>query len=168
VGYPHDVKGYILIDPSTDRLIIERIVQFEESHLHAPLVKHAETLVLPSVPNIRDDDSIHSDDTYSDTDSEDFVHANEQVVQPNEETALELQQIPKWAQSTLQEVGNLAGDPLDSRRTRSHHADPSHVLRTSNAHALLYGSIFLIHIPTVRLLAIHYGKHPCRMSMTLS
>jgi hypothetical protein len=40
----------------------------------------------------------------------------------------ELQQMPKWAQSTLQEAGDLAGDPLDSRRTRSQHEEPSHVL----------------------------------------
>jgi hypothetical protein len=38
-----------------------------------------------------------------------------------------LQQMPKWEQSTLQEAGNLAGDPLDSRRTRSQHEEPSNV-----------------------------------------
>jgi hypothetical protein len=97
VGHPNDVKGYKLIDPSTDRLIIERSVQFEESHLHAPQVQHAETLVLPSVLDIRDDDSTHSDATYSDIDSEGVVHADEQVVQPNEEPTSELRQMPKWA-----------------------------------------------------------------------
>jgi hypothetical protein len=56
VGYPNDVKGYRSIDPSIDRLIIEHNVQFEECHLHAPPVQHVETLVLPSVPDIRDDD----------------------------------------------------------------------------------------------------------------
>ena len=35
-GYPDGVKGYHLIDPSSDRLIIERSVQFEESDSHAP------------------------------------------------------------------------------------------------------------------------------------
>ena len=60
MGYPDDVKGYRLIDPSTDQLIIEQNVQFEESPLHAPTVKHAETLMLPSVPDIRDDYSTHS------------------------------------------------------------------------------------------------------------
>jgi hypothetical protein len=39
--------------------------------------------------------------------------------------------MPKWEQSTLQEEGNLAGDPLDSRRTRSQHVEPSHVLSAS-------------------------------------
>jgi hypothetical protein len=117
LGYPDDVKGYILIDPSTYQLIIEHIVQLEESPLHAPPMQHAESLVLPSVPNIRDDDSRHSDATYSDTDLEDSVHADAQVVQPNEEPSSELHKIPKWAQSTLQTAGNLVGDPLDLRRT---------------------------------------------------
>jgi hypothetical protein len=101
VGYPDDVKGYILIHPSIDHLIIEHSVQFEESPLHAPPVQHAETLVLPSVPDIGDDDSTHLDATYSDMGSEDYVHADEKVVQPNEESTLELQKITKWAQSTL-------------------------------------------------------------------
>jgi hypothetical protein len=101
VGYLDDVKGYKLIDPSTDRLIIERNVQFEESPLHAPIMQHPETLVLPLVPDIRDDDSIHSDATYSDLDSEDSIYGFEQVVQPYEEPAPELQHMPKWEQSTL-------------------------------------------------------------------
>jgi hypothetical protein len=86
VGYSDDVKGYRLIDPSTYQLIIERIVQFEESPLHAPPVQHEETLVIPSVPDIRDDYSTHLATTYSDTDLEDSIHVDEQVVQPNEET----------------------------------------------------------------------------------
>jgi hypothetical protein len=60
VGYLDDVKGYRLIDPSTDRLIIECSVQFEENPLHAPPVEHVYTLVIPSVLDIIDDDSIHS------------------------------------------------------------------------------------------------------------
>jgi hypothetical protein len=64
VGYLDDVKGYKLIDPSTICLIIECSVQFEESPLHAPIVQHVETLVLPSVLEIRDNDSTHSDTKY--------------------------------------------------------------------------------------------------------
>jgi hypothetical protein len=74
VGYPNDVKGYRLIDPSTDRLIIESSVKFDESPFHAPPVQHADTLVPPLVPGIRDDDSIHSD---SNSDSKDSVHGVE-------------------------------------------------------------------------------------------
>jgi hypothetical protein len=101
VGYPDDMKGYRLIHPSIEQLFIEHNVQFEESPLHAPLVQYAKTLVLPSVPDIKDDDSTHSNATYSDTDSEDYLHVDEKVVHPNEEPMSELQQIPKWAQSTL-------------------------------------------------------------------
>jgi hypothetical protein len=36
----------------------------------------------------------------------------------------------KWAQSTLQETGDLAEDPLDSR-TQYHHEEPSHVFLAS-------------------------------------
>jgi hypothetical protein len=92
----------------------------KESTLHAPPLKHAYTLVLPLVSDIRDD-SIHSD----------FVHGNKQVVHPDKKPALKLQQIPKKAHTTLQAAGNLAGNPLDSRRTRSQHEEPSHVFSAS-------------------------------------
>jgi hypothetical protein len=39
--------------------------------------------------------------------------------------------MPKKAQFTLQETCILAGNPLDSRRTRSQHEEPSHVLSAS-------------------------------------
>jgi hypothetical protein len=61
------VKGYILIDPSTNHLIIKCSVQFEESLSHAPQESHANTLVLPPV---QDDESAHLDsssDLSSDT-----------------------------------------------------------------------------------------------------
>jgi hypothetical protein len=58
VGYLDDVKGYKLIDPSMDWLIIERSVQFEESILHAPQEPHVDTFVLPLV---RDDEHAHVD-----------------------------------------------------------------------------------------------------------
>ena len=89
----------------------------KESTLHAPPLKHAYTLVLPSVLDIRDD-SIHS---YS-------VHGNKQVVQPDNNPMLKLQQMPKKAHTTLQALGNLARNPLDSRMNRSQHEEPSHVL----------------------------------------
>jgi hypothetical protein len=87
---------------------------------HAPPVQHAYTLVLPSVSDIRDD-SIHSN----------FVHGNKQVVCPNKKPVSKLRQIPKKAQTTLQPAGNLAGNPLDLRRTRSQHEESSHVFSTS-------------------------------------
>ena len=53
------------------------LLTHNESTLHAPPVQHAYTLVLPSVPYIRNNDSTHSDATYSNIDSKDYVHANE-------------------------------------------------------------------------------------------
>ena len=61
VGYFDDVKGYRLIDPSTDKIFIERTVQFEEIPLHAPLDSYAETFVPLPTPHICDDESTHSD-----------------------------------------------------------------------------------------------------------
>jgi hypothetical protein len=49
VGYPDGVKGYQLIDLSSDQLIIERSVQFEESVSHVPQQSHADTFTLPPV-----------------------------------------------------------------------------------------------------------------------
>jgi hypothetical protein len=80
------------------------LLTHKESTLHEPPVKHAYTLVLSSVSNIRDD-SMHSD----------FVHGNNHVVQPDKNPTPKLQQMPKKAHNTLQVAGNLAGNPLDSR-----------------------------------------------------
>eukprot|EP00253_Pinus_taeda_P030107 PITA_30107 len=51
-------EGYRLLISSTNKLIIERSVKFEECLSHAPQLPHADTLYLP---HVRDDDSIHSD-----------------------------------------------------------------------------------------------------------
>jgi hypothetical protein len=93
------------------------LLTHKESTLHAPPVQRAYTLMLPSVPDIKYD-SIH---LY-------FVHGNKQVVQPDKKLVSKPQQISNREQFTLQEAGNLAGNPLDLRRTRSHHEEPSHVL----------------------------------------
>jgi hypothetical protein len=124
VRYPDDVKGYRLIHPSTDQLIIERSVQFEESLSHAPHEPHAGTFVLPP---IRDDESAHSESTSnlsSDTESKDSEHADAQLVQEDEEP----QQRPKLTQTTLQDARDLVGDPADLRRTRCHFKEPPRVL----------------------------------------
>jgi hypothetical protein len=90
------------------------------STLYGTPLKHAYTLFLPSVSDIRDD-SIHSDS----------VHGNKHVVHPDKKPVPKLQQMPKKPHTTLQEVGNLARNPLDSRRTRSQHEEPSHVFLAS-------------------------------------
>jgi hypothetical protein len=96
------------------------LLTHKESNLHAPPVQHAYTLLLPSVSDIRYD-SIHSD----------YVHGNKKVVQPDNKPTSKLQNMPKKAQTALQEVGNLVGNPLDFRRTQSQHEEPSHVFSVS-------------------------------------
>jgi hypothetical protein len=54
------VKGYRLIDPSINHLIIERSVHFKEIFSHAPHETHASTFVLPP---FQDDESAHLDFT---------------------------------------------------------------------------------------------------------
>jgi hypothetical protein len=58
VGYPDSVKGYKLIDISSDWLIIERSVQLKESVSHVPQQSHVDTFILPLV---RDDEHAHDD-----------------------------------------------------------------------------------------------------------
>jgi hypothetical protein len=103
------------------------LLTHKESTLHAPPVQHAYTLVLPSVSDIKDD-SIHSD----------FVHGNKKVVHPDKKLVSKLQQMPKKAHTTLQAIGNLSGNPLDSRRTRSQHEEPSHVFSASEPAMAMY------------------------------
>ena len=73
VRYLDIVKGYKLIDISSDWLIIEWSVQFEESVSHVPEQPHAYTFFLPPV---RDDDYAHadssSDESYDSEDSDDL------------------------------------------------------------------------------------------------
>jgi hypothetical protein len=69
VGYPNDVKGYWLIDLSSDWLIIERSVQFKESVSHVPQQSHEDTFTLPP---IQDDEHEHVDSSsYESSNSED-------------------------------------------------------------------------------------------------
>jgi hypothetical protein len=57
-GYPNNVKGYRLIDLSSNRFIIERSVQFEESVSHVPQQSYIDTFTLPPV---QDDEHAHAD-----------------------------------------------------------------------------------------------------------
>jgi hypothetical protein len=96
------------------------LLTHEDITLHVPPVHHSYTFMLQSVPYIRDD-SIHLD----------YVHGNEQVVQPENEQMPKLKHIPKRELSVPHATDVLAGDPLDLSRTRSQHEEPSHVLSAS-------------------------------------
>jgi hypothetical protein len=127
VGYPDDLKGYRLIDISSDQLIIGSSVQFKESVLHVPQQPHVDTFVLPP---IRDDEHAHAN-SFSDesSDSEDSYDPDIESIQSYVESVhvdanVEPEQRPKWAQTTLQDVVDIVGDPADTRRTRYDFEEP--------------------------------------------
>jgi hypothetical protein len=125
------VKGYILIDISLNHLIIERSVQFEESVSHVPQQLHVDTFILSP---IRDDEhGAHVDSSSNEiSDSLDSYDSDTYSVQSEHpDVVVELEQRPKWAQTTLQDVGDLVGDPADTRRTRYDFKEPPITLTTT-------------------------------------
>jgi hypothetical protein len=121
VGYPNDVKGYWLIDISLDQIIIECSVQFEESVSHVPQLPHAYTFTLP---HVRDDENAHADSSsdeisdLEDLDDSDLDSVYSDAESKHPDAVAEPEKRPKWAHTTLQVVGDLIGDPTDTRRTR--------------------------------------------------
>ena len=95
--------------------------------MHAPQQLHADTFTLPPV---RDDEHAHANSSSDESfDSEDSDDLDSKSVQSNVElehldAIVELEQRPKWAQTTLQDAGDLVGDPNDTRRTRSDFEEP--------------------------------------------
>ena len=88
---------------STNKAFIERSVQFQEEPLAAVEVGESSSPPEPlnvseEIVELADSDMFDNDDLISD---------------PNSPT------IPKWASKTIHAAGELAGDPSDSRRTRS-------------------------------------------------
>jgi hypothetical protein len=114
MGYPDGVKGYRLLDPSTDRLIIEHNVQFEETPLHAPLEPHAETFVPLPAPDISDDESTHSDHgSYLSFEIDSKMMSMSMMSMQ----MMSHHRCPSGHRTTLQEARDLVGDPTDQRRT---------------------------------------------------
>jgi hypothetical protein len=62
-------------------------------------------------------------------------------VHPNADA--EPQQRPKWAQTTLQDAGDLVGDSADTRRTRSNFKEPPIALTSTEP--FLSKHLFLVH-----------------------
>ena len=121
------MKGYRSIDPSTDKLFIERSVQFEKIPFHVPLESHAGTFVPLPTPHIHDDESTHSDhDSYLSSVS-DGEHEHEYVDPPlfSPERTRSLREI--YAQTTPQDAGDLMGDLVD-QRMQPQFEEPSHAL----------------------------------------
>jgi hypothetical protein len=78
------MKGYRLIDLSSDRLIIERSVQFKESISHVPQQSNADTFVLPPV----NDEHAHADSSSDESsNSEDSDDSDTESIQSDAESA---------------------------------------------------------------------------------
>ena len=88
---------------STNKAFIERCVQFQEEPLAA--VEVGESSSPPEPLNVSEEIVEHADSDMSDND--DFI------AYPNIPTR------PKWAANTINAARELAGNPNDSRRTRS-------------------------------------------------
>ena len=105
VGYGEYKKGYNIFDPSTHKTFIEISVQFEEE-----IIPYFE-LIAPgkcSSPQHQDDVSVYSLSDISDSEmAEDDVSEHDTPSRP------------KWAEKTLEAARDLAGNPLDPRKTRS-------------------------------------------------
>ena len=64
-----------------------------------------------SNPPLHDD--VSDDNSYDSYDSD--IYDDDYYMHSDHDSPIR----PKWAKKTIQEVGDLVGDPLDSRKTRS-------------------------------------------------
>jgi hypothetical protein len=78
------------------------------------------------------------------------MQSDVELVHPNANT--EPEQRPKWAQTTLQDAGDLVGDPVNTRRTPSDFKDPPIALTATEP--LPSRNIFLVQSSYPQ----YYGK----------
>jgi hypothetical protein len=116
VGYSEDVKGYRLLQPHCNEIILRRDVKFDENLLacepnltvvSSSACKPSSVVVLSSVPIL---------DSSSDDESEDENPPSPTNIHPDE--SFEPEQapappLPRWVCSTQEAVGDLVGDPSD-------------------------------------------------------
>ena len=107
VGYDEYEKGYNLFDPSSHKKFIERSVQFEEEPMQEIKLAQAECSNPPLHDDVSDDYSSYF--SYIDINYDYYdIHSYDYFpVWPN------------WVEKTIQATGDLARDPLDSRKTTS-------------------------------------------------
>ena len=104
VGYAEYEKGYKLFDPSYQKIFIERSVQSKEEPMQEVDLEDEDC----SHPPLNDDVCDVSLSDFDDDDDDVDIHSyHDSPIHP------------KWVEKTIQEVGDLVGDLLDSRKTRS-------------------------------------------------
>jgi len=109
VGYFEDVKGYILLQPHFDEIVIRRGVKFDKNILtcEPPLIFVpfiVPILVSSSLDDVNDDENP-------------YPHAHLPMDDSIEHEPRPTWQLPIWVHSTQEVVGDLVGDPSDQRRT---------------------------------------------------
>ena len=111
VGYPEGVKGYRLLDSHTEKFILARSVKFEEESLHDFSEDPAKE------PLIVTDEEVSKNSLR--TSKHPLEHPFRSDTEDEEKFMAAPTQLPTWAEKTLQDAGELVGDPADTRRTRS-------------------------------------------------
>jgi hypothetical protein len=123
VGYSEYVKGYRILQPHCNEIIIRRDVKFDENHfarepnstfVPSSAYKPSSTFVPSSVPILV---SSSSDDDREDENPPSPAH-----LPPYDSIELEpalKPLLPRWVHSTQEEIDDLSNDPLDQRQTIS-------------------------------------------------
>jgi hypothetical protein len=118
VGYFEDVKGYRLLQPHCNKIILRRDVKFDENILaYEPNSVGVPSLACePSLAVVPSSVSILN--SSSDDDSEDENPPPPADIPPDESFEPEqapVPSLPRWVHSTREAAGDLVGDPSDQR-----------------------------------------------------
>ena len=106
-----------------------------------------------SNPPLHDDVSDDYSSYFSDSDIYDYYYD----INSDHDSPI----IPKWAEKTIQVSGDLAGDPLDSRKTRSQFHNSFSTCELNISERLLL-CLDLIPINIKKHHLTQYGKQPCK------
>jgi transposase InsO family protein len=131
VGYSEDVKGYRLLQPHCNEIILRRDVKFDEK----PLACEPNSAVVPSsackpslvfVPSYVPILVSSSEDESEDENPPPPANLPpDDSFEPEQAPVLPL---PRWVRSTREAVGDLVDDPSDQHRTRSQFQQASSLL----------------------------------------
>jgi hypothetical protein len=131
VGYCENVKGYILLQPHCNEIILRRDVKIDENLL----AREPNLAVVPSSACEPSSEVVPSSvpilDSSSEDESEDENPPPPADIPPDESFEPEqapVPSLPRWVHSTREAAGDLLGDPSDQRRTRSQFQRASYLL----------------------------------------
>ena len=100
-----------MLDSHTEKFILARSVKFEEESLH----DFSEDPVKEPLVVTDEEESETSSSTLENPSKKTFKSDTKDEYQVMDAPT----QFPTWAEKTLQDAGELVGDPADTRRTRS-------------------------------------------------